>query len=217
MDTIKIKNIDGVKYITLDEHRQAMSELADAYGNGADEKDAEIKRLNNIIDRINGYIDTILEINEKYDYGNEEGLYSKEWVKQTFEELQGRIYVSKAKVGDYIRIKPDQCQKCGIDRITEIEDRGSYKWYHFEKYNGCCSNLENFISKFSSNLIDLIEKGDYVNGYKVDFVQNGEVIYNRNHPYKLNLMAKDIETVVTKEQFENMEYKETMVEDIDEE
>lgn len=56
-------------------------------------------------------------------------------------------------------------------------------------------------------LIDLIEEGDYVNGYKVDFVQNGEIIYNHNHPYRLNMFAKDIKSIVTKEQFQDIEYR----------
>ena len=63
------------------------------------------------------------------------------------------------------------------------------------------------IIKASNNIIDLIEVGDYVNGYKADFVQNNEIVYNHNHPRQLNMFAKDIKSIVTKEQFESMQYK----------
>ena len=70
------------------------------------------------------------------------------------------------KVGDYVRIKD-----AGIDKITSIIDDEvrfqekpifsdgeciGYKW---------CFKKD--IIKSSPNIIDLIEVGDYVNGYKV--------------------------------------------------
>ncbi len=67
--------------------------------------------------------------------------------------------------------------------------------------------LEDYTPKFSERLVDLIEEGDYVNGYKVDFVQYNCVVFNHNHPRKLDIHAEDIKSVVTKEQFESMIYK----------
>lgn len=46
-----------------------------------------------------------------------------------------------------------------------------------------------------------------MNGYKVDFVQNNEVVYNHNHPRQLNMFAKDIKSIVTKEQFKSVSYE----------
>lgn len=63
------------------------------------------------------------------------------------------------------------------------------------------------IKKASYNIIDLIETGDYVNGYEVDFVQNGYVVFNYNHPRQALIYPKDIKSIVTKEQFESMQYK----------
>lgn len=61
--------------------------------------------------------------------------------------------------------------------------------------------------KFYDNLIDLIEAGDYVNGYKVDFIQNGYVVFNNNHPDKINIYPKDIKSIVTKEKFNSVKYE----------
>ena len=56
-------------------------------------------------------------------------------------------------------------------------------------------------------ILNYLEPGDYVNGYKVDFVQNNEIIYNHNHPRQLNMFAKDIKSIITREQFKAMEYR----------
>jgi len=92
-----------------------------------------------------------------------------------------------------------------------------------EKYSGTNdSEIENFtlneIVKSSPNIIDLIEVGDYVNGYRVDYIEN----INKNNnfilqrifceEYEKDLYSKsfkpsDIKSIVTKEQFESMKYK----------
>lgn len=65
------------------------------------------------------------------------------------------------------------------------------------------------IVKHSSNIIDLIEIGDYVNGKlihnKFGNPKNGElmIIYGNGKHFD----NKNIKTVVTKEQFANAEYK----------
>jgi len=107
-------------------------------------------------------------------------------------------------VGDYVRTKEGIIDKVIID------------------YNGHCANPncnckhiscvynyydEDTIVKSSPNIIDLIEVGDYVNGYKVDFIQNNEVIFNGNHPKKINMFAEDIESILTHEQLASIEYK----------
>ena len=108
------------------------------------------------------------------------------------------------KVGMYVRTKDGF-----IDKV--IND-----------YKGCCNSPncnckhvscehnyydEENIIKVSDNLIDLIETGDYVNGYKVDFIQNGYVVFNNNHPNKINIYPKDIKSIVTKEQFNSVKYE----------
>ena len=120
----------------------------------------------------------------------------------------------KLEVGTHVRTK------YGIFKIRKITKDLAY-WKHEKRVIELDRNIPEYNyrysfykdesifkgAKFKDNIIDLIEVGDYVNGYKVDFVQNNEIIYNHNHPYKLNLFAKGIKSIVTKEQFESMSYK----------
>ena len=91
------------------------------------------------------------------------------------------------------------------------------KWHfsiendYYEKMEYSYMDIFNYTEP-SSNIINLIEVGDYVNGYKVidiaqapkkalylnDISQKGALIPRTN---------KDIESIVTKEQFKSMEYK----------
>lgn len=61
----------------------------------------------------------------------------------------------------------------------------------------------NEIVKSSPNIIDLIEVGDYVNGRIVEWIGDNFVAFGKlDYAYE-----KDIKSIVTKEQFESMEYK----------
>ena len=78
-----------------------------------------------------------------------------------------------------------------------------------EDYYGCHKE-DRFIVKHSPNIIDLIEVGDYVNGSKV--IDIAEAPERAVYVEKVTLGAlepitnKNIETIVTKEQFEQMKY-----------
>ena len=95
------------------------------------------------------------------------------------------------------------------------------------KHVSCEHNYydENKIAKASNNIIDLIEIGDYVNGWRVNGVEREEdgtfltigtltnfVSRNETNPYltqdynEADRLCK-IKSIVTKEQFESMEYK----------
>ena len=84
------------------------------------------------------------------------------------------------------------------------------------------------VTKLSHNIIDLIEEGDYVNGYKIDYINSKcETPFLRsNQPYRvdntlystlvekgkdynqpLHFYNEDIKSIVTKEQFESMKYE----------
>jgi len=120
------------------------------------------------------------------------------------------------KVGDYVRTKDGKIGKIIQEEyITPCNDKHRYiyltdadneMWYD-----------EDTIIKSSPNIIDLIEVGDYVNGYKVLFAgattwdNDGNVIDKR---VKINYAGYDrwlsedfIKSIVTKEQFSQMEYK----------
>lgn len=67
--------------------------------------------------------------------------------------------------------------------------------------------------KFYDNLIDLIEVGDYVNGYRV--YSGGENHFDyiltwdeeRDYYMKIELPSVDIKSIVTKEQFDSVKYE----------
>ncbi len=68
--------------------------------------------------------------------------------------------------------------------------------------------------KFYDNPIDLIELGDYVNGYLVtgfnyQYSSNKKVVFSnvRLDGTGIKIPAKDIKSIVTKEQFESMKYE----------
>ena len=90
------------------------------------------------------------------------------------------------KVGDYVRTKD------GI----------------IEKYSGTNdSEIENFtlneIVKSSPNIIDLIEFGDYVNGYEV--TSKDQFLGFGNHDWYMT--NDEIKSIVTKEMFSSVEYR----------
>lgn len=117
----------------------------------------------------------------------------------------------KLEEGMYIRTKDGiirQCKKI-TERIYDFEDLICFK-----------EDINIFIKTIqaSHNIIDLIEAGDYVNGC---FVFSTNKSYDSNNSlltksisiisdndlgYEI-LSNKDIKSIVTKEQFSQMEYK----------
>ena len=106
------------------------------------------------------------------------------------------------EVGEYYRTKKGLIRK--VNTIHTPETRGvSYRKSKVLLVNGKHS-LEDIL-KHSKNIIDLIEVGDYVNGELVTFVQScNEVIATREH---CRIENEDIKSIVTKEQFKNIEYR----------
>lgn len=126
------------------------------------------------------------------------------------------------KVGDYVRTK------YGIGKITNIicgenvifdndnvfddEDKEIWKLDHPSIYSNWFK--ENVI-KSSPNIIDLIEVGDYVNGEQIIDISSDSNINNEKLLYYYIpsdygedcFRSKDIKSIVTKEQFKEMEYK----------
>ena len=69
--------------------------------------------------------------------------------------------------------------------------------------------LDNEILKASHNIIDILEIGDYVNGYYVEDVLKTfvNVAVGSNYFQSPTIYEKDIKSIVTKEQFESMSYR----------
>ena len=95
-------------------------------------------------------------------------------------------------VGDYVRTINGEIYKL-IDDFALI-------YFQKEQEHGI---PEHQITNSSPNIIDLIEVGDYVNGCPVLHKENTELVCGLLLRYK----EENIQNVVTKEQFESMEYK----------
>lgn len=119
------------------------------------------------------------------------------------------------KIGDYVRL--DRCQ--GINKIEEFdEDINKYKLEDIigDEWGDETFILdENDVIKSSSNIIDLIEVGDYVNGYLVtdislDAYKNKIIFVGQRKieesGYYRSYYNSQIKSVVTKEQFKMMEF-----------
>ena len=133
------------------------------------------------------------------------------------------------KIGDYVRTKYGIAKIVGIscgedlmfdnDNIFDEDEKNIYRYDRPSMYSNW--SKDNII-KSSPNIIDLIEVGDYVNGNKVIehayqhgrlFVTNlyiGGKGFTTTEDYSWELTKDNedmIESIVTKEQFERMEYK----------
>lgn len=63
-----------------------------------------------------------------------------------------------------------------------------------------------FILKASYNIIDLIEVGDYVNGERIQFITNKKKLLS-DGGYNILEKYTNIQSILTKEQFEREAYK----------
>ena len=137
----------------------------------------------------------------------------------------------KLEVGMYVRSKINGM----IGKITDIEEikvfdryltviREETRYILDDNHNRGFCETENDSVKASNNIIDLIEVGDYVNGYKVieigdlscydnrigsKYIEIDFNVENDNEHWceDTTLQNPDIKSIVTKEQFESMSYK----------
>ena len=98
----------------------------------------------------------------------------------------------------------------GIQKVLKVYDNTPDEIIRYEtdvSVNHYLLEDSRAITKASYNIIDLIEEGDYVNGEEVIDKRFGEIALGSflNEIHYINSI--DIETIVTKEQFKNMEYK----------
>lgn len=132
----------------------------------------------------------------------------------------------KLEIGMYVRSKINGM----IGKITDIEETKVFDSYltvireetryildnNFNK--GFCETEKDSVEA-SHNIIDLIEVGDYVNGYKIVAIEqdyfNGKLVlitekWETNWQGDRSLVMfhnEDICSVLTKEQYEKMSYK----------
>ena len=126
----------------------------------------------------------------------------------------------KIEIGEYIRT--NQGHIGVLKRIELDKNDKSLKWYVFDKKEFEINIVKEeyinlpYIVKHFKNRIELIEKGDYVNGYKVLEIRK----YFEVQPYRISIMVyktkdsefwksleeQDIENIVTHEQFDSVKY-----------
>lgn len=120
----------------------------------------------------------------------------------------------KLEVGMYVRTKYcGICDEIAIRKIIKIDETNN-NWFYIDKnvcdiYKDYTNKLNTVnVEKASHNIIDLIEVGDYVNGYYVEDVLKTfvNVAVGSNYFQSPTIYEKDIKSIVTKEQFENMKY-----------
>ena len=114
----------------------------------------------------------------------------------------------KLEVGMYCYNKINR--KSGIGKIVGFRENNN----SIIKYVSDIAILSigNIVASYK--LIDLIDKGDYVNGYKVLWVYNTEmaksgplyVAIDNHDDGESRIMEEDIKDIVTKEQFNSMKY-----------
>ena len=108
--------------------------------------------------------------------------------------------MEEIKVNDFVRLRNGD-----VTRVKAINEK-TFKC-KFNKVN--CELFIDFIVKHSSNIIDLIEVGDYVNGKEVigKFYEESLKVLILDTRLNAKCRSKDIKTIVTKEQFANAEYR----------
>ena len=120
----------------------------------------------------------------------------------------------RLQVGMYVRTKDGIIAKCDeiIKNFDISFDREVFKVFD----NDTPDVIEipwifknEYIKKYSFDIIDLIEVGDYINGLPVTFVYIPDGVkasYFLLGTYQKHFINEDIKDIVTKEQFETCKY-----------
>lgn len=101
------------------------------------------------------------------------------------------------RVGDYVRTKDGKILKC-----FKSESMGKPIYYVIGSITNAYIEYQD-VKVSSSSIIDLIEVGDYVNGYEV--TSKDQFLGFGNHDWYMT--NNEIKSIVTKEQFKSIEYE----------
>ncbi|HHX68682.1 MAG TPA: hypothetical protein GX708_11595 [Gallicola sp.] len=117
----------------------------------------------------------------------------------------------KLEVGMYVRTKLGIIAKCinvledcsyDFDRVVYQDNYNEDGFMEFPYLL-----IDKYVSKFSFNIIDLIEIGDYVNSYKVTHRTKSLLGFEDGQDGDWYLSNENIKSIVTKEQFKSLEYE----------
>ena len=120
--------------------------------------------------------------------------------------------MEEIKVGEYIRTKEGVIAKVTYVDVMMVDcDRDVFDLNNLAMMEIPIEYIEEYIAKHSSNIIDLIEEGDYVNGMEVIKIgsEHREIkvlYYNGYYTDNLTLTEAEINSIVTNQQFEQMKY-----------
>lgn len=128
----------------------------------------------------------------------------------------------KLEVGMYVRTKRRTLQPPQIARIRNMSKDSGYKnQYYIELDKNLIPSYEYHIyeediENAKHSPIELVKVGDYVNGYKITSIQEIDKYYLKRLLYSTDESCDsfirlfnndDIKSIVTKEQFEAIQYK----------
>lgn len=113
-----------------------------------------------------------------------------------------------------MKLEENMYVRTNAGRFYKIKNTDFYIERYVESYDNDLI-LKKSIKKASHNIIDLIEAGDYVNGYlimSITDVKNKDVkcfeVFRMNGTSRIKMWEEeDIKSIVTKEQFSQMEYR----------
>ena len=119
----------------------------------------------------------------------------------------------KLDVGQFVRTKDGIIAKVDyIDDNTIFFDKALYKTYS-DSIDFLEKDNSERIVKASYNIIDILEEEDYVNGYKIKYIDDckgamREFYYDYENPNEdAGHWQEEIKSVVTKEAFSSVEYR----------
>lgn len=116
----------------------------------------------------------------------------------------------KIEVGMYVRVKGKNNFPGGIAKVLKLEKVKKDTWLTLDKaldYSFLTSMTS--IIKASYNIMDLIKKGDYVNGREVTdiFYDSNDEVIGISTIGSVDYINNQIKSIVKKEQFESMKYE----------
>lgn len=110
--------------------------------------------------------------------------------------------MAEININDYVRDRDGFIVK--VNEIQEYKEEDDI-WYQEKTLKGTWKSM---IVKHSKNIIDLIEVGDYVNGYKLVKVTEHTFTTMEQNGYKVHHKeCVSIKTILTKEQYKANCYK----------
>ena len=130
-------------------------------------------------------------------------LSKKEYLKEYDSNVGYALYVqNNIKRDDYVRLNTGEIVKVTGIKENKLNKKAIYYGIYEQDWFDSMA-----VENFSDKPIDLIEVGDYVNGYRVYHIAGHYVSVESFEKYDLCFEGQDIKTIVTHEQMASIEYK----------